>query len=183
MQRDDENFENMLVMSIARFIMMEAEDVSSSASYDIANEGRMAVIRTTDDAGTPLGMRDLGGLAESISTTRSSKSESLRSLQSSYEQESPSAGRRRRVRFELPNEDAMDQQVKDELLALVEAKHAGVAYIMGHSYIKARRSSNFVKKFAIDVAYSFLRKNCRGPSVSLHIPHISLIEVGMIYYV
>lgn len=182
-QRDDENFENMLVMSIARFIMMEAEDVSSSASYDIANEGRMAVIRTTDDAGTPLGMRDLGGLAESISTTRSSKSESLRSLQSSYEQESPSAGRRRRVRFELPNEDAMDQQVKDELLALVEAKHAGAAYIMGHSYIKARRSSNFVKKFAIDVAYSFLRKNCRGPSVSLHIPHISLIEVGMIYYV
>ena len=183
-QRDDENFENMLVMSIAKFIMMEAEDVTSTASYDIANEGRMAVIRTTEDAGTPLGMRDLSGLAESISTgTRSSKSESLRSLQSSYEQESPSAGRRRRVRFELPNEDAMDQQVKDELLALVEAKHAGVAYIMGHSYIKARRSSGVVKKFAIDVGYNFLRKNCRGPSVSLHIPHISLIEVGMIYYV
>lgn len=182
-QRDDENFENMLVMSIAKFIMMEAEDVSSSASYDIANEGRMAVIRTTEDAGTPLGMRDLSGLAESISTTRSSKSESLRSLQSSYEQESPSAGRRRRVRFELPNEDAMDQQVKDELLALVEAKHAGVAYIMGHSYIKARRSSSYLKKVVIDVGYSFLRKNCRGPSVSLHIPHISLIEVGMIYYV
>ncbi|XP_047056265.1 probable potassium transporter 2 [Lolium rigidum] len=183
MQRDDENFENMLVMSIAKFIMMEAEDVSSSASYDIANEGRMAVIRTTEDAGTPLGMRDLSGLADSISTTRSSKSESLRSLQSSYEQESPSAGRRRRVRFELPNEDTMDQQVKDELLALVEAKHAGVAYIMGHSYIKARRSSSYVKKIVIDVGYSFLRKNCRGPSVSLHIPHISLIEVGMIYYV
>uniref|UniRef100_A0ACD5XCX7 Uncharacterized protein n=1 Tax=Avena sativa TaxID=4498 RepID=A0ACD5XCX7_AVESA len=182
-QRDDENFENMLVMSIAKFIMMEAEDVSSSASYDIANEGRMAVIRTTEDAGTPLGMRDLSGLAESISTTRSSKSESLRSLQSSYEQESPSVGRRRRVRFELPNEDTMDQQVKDELLALVEAKHAGVAYIMGHSYIKARRSSSYVKKIVIDVCYSFLRKNCRGPSVSLHIPHISLIEVGMIYYV
>uniref|UniRef100_A0ACD5XFB7 Uncharacterized protein n=1 Tax=Avena sativa TaxID=4498 RepID=A0ACD5XFB7_AVESA len=182
-QRDDENFENMLVMSIAKFIMMEAEDVSSSASYDIANEGRMAVIRPTEDAGTPLGMRDLSGLAESISTTRSSKSESLRSLQSSYEQESPSVGRRRRVRFELPNEDTMDQQVKDELLALVEAKHAGVAYIMGHSYIKARRSSSYVKKIVIDVGYSFLRKNCRGPSVSLHIPHISLIEVGMIYYV
>jgi KUP system potassium uptake protein len=77
----------------------------------------------------------------------------------------------------------MGQQVKDELMALVEAKHAGVAYIMGHSYIKARRSSSFLKKFAIDVGYSFLRKNCRGPSVTLHIPHISLIEVGMIYYV
>ncbi|KAL5221907.1 hypothetical protein ABZP36_026620 [Zizania latifolia] len=181
-QRDDENFENMLVMSIAKFIMMEAEDVSSSASYDIANEGRMAVIRTTDDYGTPLAVRDFDGLTDSM-TTRSSKSESLRSLQSSYEQESPSVSRRRRVRFVLPEEDDMDPQVKDELLALVEAKHAGAAYIMGHSYIKARRSSSFLKKFAIDVGYSFLRKNCRGPSVTLHIPHISLIEVGMIYYV
>ncbi|XP_062230599.1 probable potassium transporter 2 [Phragmites australis] len=181
-QRDDDNFENLIVMSIAKFIMMEAEDASSSASYDIANEGRMAVITTTDDCGTPLAMRDFDGLADSM-TTRTSKSESLRSLQSSYEQESPSVTRRRRVRFELPEDDDMGQQVKDELMALVEAKHAGVSYIMGHSYIKARRSSSFLKKFAIDVGYSFLRKNCRGPSVTLHIPHISLIEVGMIYYV
>ncbi|KAL5226879.1 hypothetical protein ABZP36_015144 [Zizania latifolia] len=181
-QRDDDNFENMLVMSIAKFIMMEAEDVSSSANYDIANEGRMAVIRTTDDYSTPLAVRDFDGLADSM-TSRSSKSESLRSLQSSYEQESPSVSRRRRVRFELPEENDMDPQVKDELLALIEAKHAGAAYIMGHAYIKARRSSSFLKKFAIDVGYSFLRKNCRGPSVTLHIPHISLIEVGMIYYV
>ncbi|XP_006646657.1 probable potassium transporter 2 [Oryza brachyantha] len=180
-QRDDENFENMLVMSIAKFIMMEAEDASSSASYDIANEGRMAVITANDDYGAPLAVRDLDGLADSV-TTRSSKSESLRSLQSSYEQESPSVSRRQ-VRFELPEEDDMDSQVKDELSALVEAKHAGVAYIMGHSYIKARKHSSFLKTFAIDVGYSFLRKNCRGPSVTLHIPHISLIEVGMIYQV
>lgn len=181
-QRDDDNFENMLVMSIAKFIMMEAEDAASSASYDIANEGRMAVITTTDPSGTPLAMRDFNGLADSM-TTRSSKSESLRSLQSSYEQESPNVSRRRRIRFEVPEDDDMGQQVKEELMALVEAKHAGVAYIMGHSYIKARRSSSFLKKFAIDVGYSFLRKNCRGPSVTLHIPHISLIEVGMIYHV
>ncbi|XP_072150365.1 probable potassium transporter 3 isoform X2 [Setaria viridis] len=71
----------------------------------------------------------------------------------------------------------------EELSALVEAKHAGVAYIMGHSYIKARKSSSLIKKLAIDVAYTFLRKNCRGPAVALNIPHISLIEVGMIYYV
>ncbi|KAG8054038.1 hypothetical protein GUJ93_ZPchr0001g31301 [Zizania palustris] len=108
-QRDDDNFENMLVMSIAKFIMMEAEDVSSSANYDISNEGRMAVIRTTDDYGTPLTVRDFDGLVDSMNS-RSSKSESLRSLQSSYEQESPSVSRRRRVRFELPEENAMDPQ-------------------------------------------------------------------------
>lgn len=77
----------------------------------------------------------------------------------------------------------MESEVKEELMALLEAKQAGVAYIMGHSYVKARKTSPFLKKVAIDVAYSFLRKNCRGPAVALNIPHISLIEVGMIYYV
>ncbi|XP_078440584.1 K+ uptake transporter 3 [Wolffia australiana] len=92
-------------------------------------------------------------------------------------------GRRRKVRFELPELPGEDPQVREELEALVEAKHAGVAYVIGHSYVKARKNSSFLKKFAIDVAYSFLRKNCRGPAVALNIPHISLIEVGMVYYV
>jgi KUP system potassium uptake protein len=77
----------------------------------------------------------------------------------------------------------MDPSVREELMDLIQAKEAGVAYIMGHSYVKARRTSSFLKKLAIDIGYSFLRKNCRGPAVALNIPHISLIEVGMIYYV
>ncbi|XP_073003878.1 probable potassium transporter 2 [Typha latifolia] len=182
-QRDDDNFENHLVMSIAKFIQMEADETSSSGSYDASTEGRMAVIQTSDASCTRLVMADADDDIGASITFRSSKSETLQSLQSIYEQESPSLSRRRRVRFELPESQHMDPQVKEELLALVEAKHAGVAYIMGHSYIKARRNSSFLKKFVIDVAYSFLRKNCRGPSVALNIPHISLIEVGMIYYV
>jgi KUP system potassium uptake protein len=77
----------------------------------------------------------------------------------------------------------MDPAVREELMDLIQAKEAGAAYIMGHSYVKARRTSSFLKKLAIDIGYSFLRKNCRGPAVALNIPHISLIEVGMIYYV
>ena len=77
----------------------------------------------------------------------------------------------------------MGPAVRDELLDLIQAKDAGVAYIMGHSYVKARRTSSFLKKLAIDIGYSFLRKNCRGPAIALNIPHISLIEVGMIYCV
>ena len=180
----DEDFENQLVMSIAEFIQMEAEE-SSSGSYDISTEGRMAVIRTSERLGTSLVVRDAeeNGLGEST-FLRSSKSETLQSLQSLYEEESPNVSHRRRVRFELPPQAMhIDPQVREELAALVEAKHAGVAYVMGHSYIKARKTSSFLKKFVIDVAYSFLRKNCRGPGVALNIPHISLIEVGMIYYV
>ncbi|KAG1338649.1 potassium transporter 7 [Cocos nucifera] len=181
-QRDDDNFENQLVMSIAKFIQMEAEE-TSSGSYDTSPEGRMAVIRTSETSGSRLVMRDADENGGDSTIVRSSKSETLRSLQSLYEQESPSVSRRRRVRFEVSEADSMDPQVREELMALVEAKQAGVAYIMGHSYIKARRTSSFLKKFVIDVAYSFLRKNCRGPAVALNIPHISLIEVGMIYYV
>lgn len=183
-RKEEDDFENQLVMSIAEFIQMEAEE-SSSGSYEISPEGRMAVIRTSERLGTSLIVRDAeeNGLGEST-FRRSSKSETLQSLQSLYEEESPSVSRRRHVRFELPPQALrIDPQVREELAALVEAKHAGVAYVMGHSYIKARKTSSFLKKFVINVAYSFLRKNCRGPGVALNIPHISLIEVGMIYYV
>ncbi|CAL9207072.1 unnamed protein product [Musa hybrid cultivar] len=182
-QKDEDNFENQLVLSIARFIQMES---SSSGSCDTSPEGRMAVTRANDTSGTSLVMRDADETEVTCNSTftRSSKSETLQSLQSIHEQEWTSVGRpRRRIRLELSEEENMDSEVKEELMALLEAKQAGVAYIMGHSYVKARKTSSFLKKVAIDVAYSFLRKNCRGPAVALNIPHISLIEVGMIYYV
>ncbi|CAI0434238.1 unnamed protein product [Linum tenue] len=137
-QRDDGDFENLLVQSVAEFIQ--------------------------------------------IHSGSSSKSITLQSLRSMYEDDTPSI-RRRQVRFQLPPNPRMDPVVREELMDLIRAKEAGVAYIMGHSYVKARRNSSFIKKLAIDIGYSFLRKNCRGPSVALNIPHISLIEVGMIYYV
>ncbi|CAA6654240.1 unnamed protein product [Spirodela intermedia] len=167
--KDEENFENHLILSIAEFIQMEADSSPPAA--------------TSDGIGSRLILRNDADVAAPGNIVRSSKSETLQNLQMLYEQESPSLKTRRRVRFEIPEAPYQDPLVKEELAALVEAKHAGVAYVMGHSYIKARKNSSFLKKFAIDVAYSFLRKNCRGPAVALNIPHISLIEVGMIYYV
>ncbi|KAK8947113.1 Potassium transporter 7 [Platanthera zijinensis] len=163
-QKDNYNFEDQLIVSIAEFIRMEAEE---SSSCDGSPEGRMAVIPTSERSSC-LVVRDADAAGPSIY----------------YELESPNLNRRRRVRFELPSSPKVENSlVLEELAVLVEAKDAGVAYVLGHSYIKARKNSSFVKKFVIDVAYSFLRKNCRGPSVALNIPHISLIEVGMIYYV
>ena len=45
-------------------------------------------------------------------------------------------GVRQRVRFEISDlaGEHVDPEVMEELAAIVEAKHAGVAYIMGHSY-------------------------------------------------
>ncbi|XP_008346085.2 probable potassium transporter 13 isoform X1 [Malus sylvestris] len=67
---------------------------------------------------------------------------------------------------------------------LMEAREAGgVAYMMGNPYVVASEVSPFLKKFAIDIVYGFLRRNCRRPAIALGIPHASLIEVGMLYKV
>ncbi|KAI4318239.1 hypothetical protein L6164_026027 [Bauhinia variegata] len=72
---------------------------------------------------------------------------------------------------------------KDESVQILRAKESGVAYILGHSYAKAKKSSSLLKKFAVDVVFSFLSKNCRESDVVLNVPHTSLLEVGMVYYV
>ncbi|CAK9317857.1 unnamed protein product [Citrullus colocynthis] len=181
-QKDDGDFENQLILNIAEFIQMEAEEPQFSSSESSSVDGRMAVI-STRSIQSSLSLIVSGH--EEIGTSNSiysSKSATLQSLRSVYEDENPQL-RRRQVRFQLSPSPSMDHRVREELIDLIQAKEAGVAYIMGHSYVKARRSSSYLKKLVIDIGYSFLRKNCRGPSVALNIPHISLIEVGMIYYV
>ncbi|XP_011022399.1 PREDICTED: probable potassium transporter 13 isoform X4 [Populus euphratica] len=70
-----------------------------------------------------------------------------------------------------------------ELEYLEDAREAGLAYMMGNTCVLARETSSFVKKFAINIVYGFLRRNCRSPSTALGVPHTSLIEVGMAYRV
>ncbi|XP_019161785.1 PREDICTED: potassium transporter 4-like [Ipomoea nil] len=179
-RRDDGNFEDLLIQSIAEFIQMEAVEplLSSSESF----YGRMAVVSTRTLQSSSSLIISTEEDFDTNHSTQNSKSTTLQNLRSSFADENKQI-RRRGVRFRVAESPAMDPAVREELVDLIEAKEAGVAYIMGHSYVKARRSSSFLKKIAIDIAYSFLRRNCRAPSVALNIPHISLIEVGMIYYV
>ncbi|XP_022989579.1 potassium transporter 4-like [Cucurbita maxima] len=181
-QKDDGDFENQLILNIAEFIQMEAEEPQFSSSENSSIDGRMAVISTRSIQSN---LSFIVSGHEEVGTSNSilsSKSATLHSLRSAYDDENPQL-RRRQVRFQLSPSPSIDPRVREELMDLIQAKEAGVAYIMGHSYVKARRSSSYLKKLVIDIGYSFLRKNCRGPSVALNIPHISLIEVGMIYYV
>ncbi|XP_022774178.1 potassium transporter 4-like [Durio zibethinus] len=181
-QRDDGDFENQLIQSIAEFIQMEAGEPQYCSSESSSYDGRMAVISTRSiQSSSSLIVNEIEDF-DANNSIQSSKSLTLQSLQSAFEDENPLI-RRRHVRFQLPTNPGMDTFVREELMDLIQAKEAGVAYIMGHSYVKARRTSSFLKKLVIDVGYSFLRKNCRGPAVALNIPHINLIEVGMIYYV
>ncbi|KAL0721967.1 hypothetical protein Bca4012_036566 [Brassica carinata] len=72
---------------------------------------------------------------------------------------------------------------KEETMEIMEAKEAGVAYILGQSYAKAKQSSSVLKKLAVNVVFAFMSTNCRGTDVVLNVPHTSLLEVGMVYYV
>ena len=48
-------------------------------------------------------------------------------------------------------------------------------------YVKEKKHLYFFKTLCIYAAYNFIRRNCNGPSMVLHVPHISLLEVGMSY--
>ncbi|XP_059666685.1 probable potassium transporter 13 [Cornus florida] len=90
--------------------------------------------------------------------------------------EESGAGRRRKM-------GSQKLGLSEEANELMEAKESGVAYITGNTYVVAIESSSFLKKFAIDIVYGFLRRNCRRPAIALGIPHTSLIEVGIAYHV
>lgn len=180
--RVDDQFENQLIFNLGEFIISEERNSCSSGNYSA--DGKMAVI------GTPpvqSGMeRNLSyETQESIQSATVSyvRSPTIQSIQDLIEIDSPHLARRKKVRFMVPNSPQMNPDVRDELQELYEATEAGAAFILGHSYVKAKRDSSFFKRLAIDVGYNFLRKNCRGPSVTLGIPHISLLEVGMVYLV
>jgi KUP system potassium uptake protein len=75
------------------------------------------------------------------------------------------------------------QTVGDEVAFLNSCRDAGVVHILGNTVIRARRDSGFVKKFAIDYLYAFLRKICRENSAIFNVPHESLLNVGQVFYV
>ncbi|KAI5069768.1 hypothetical protein GOP47_0016069 [Adiantum capillus-veneris] len=179
--KDDDDFESQLVCNLGEFIQSESDEVTGSANEMIV-DGQMKLVRATSNSITKLVESQRKSDDNEPSSLSLSCDESLSSSQS-LGQLSSTFGKKKDVRFELSKNSYIGQGVRDELRELVEAKAAGVAYILGHSYVKASSSSSFLKKFAINVAYSFLKKNCRGPSVALNIPHTCLIEVGMIYHV
>ncbi|KAH7365956.1 hypothetical protein KP509_18G056200 [Ceratopteris richardii] len=70
-----------------------------------------------------------------------------------------------------------------ELSAIRNARESGVAYLLGHADVRAKKESWFFKKLIINYFYSFLARNCRGTTETLSVPHTHLLQVGMTYMV
>lgn len=183
-QKDNyDDFEDQLVIKICEFVQTEGTSSWTLPSTEDAMDSRMTSIGMPTQPGIKIVSAD-GTMDNTLSLPLACrKSLTIQSFNDLEESDSPRFVRRKNVRFEIPNNPDMDSGVRDELMELIEAKEAGVAYILGHSYVQAKNGSSFLKKFVIDVAYNFLRNNCRGTSATLSIPHVCLIEVGMIYCV
>lgn len=90
--------------------------------------------------------------------------------------------KKKKVRFMLPATPKMDAAVKAELEQLFEARDAGMAFILTHSYVRAKSGSSFIKGVVINVGYDLLR-NCRAPAYPLSIPYASTLQLAMVYHV
>lgn len=174
---DDVDFEDQLVLNMGEFIKSEAKSaMASPVTNEVSTDERMTVVRASSQPAVKM----VPMVGDDFNQSSHTETISAVHHQDIHTQIS---GRRKQVRFELPESPQMDPAVREELRELIQAKEAGVAYILGHSYVKASGSSSLIKKIAINFGFNFLRRNCRGPTMALNIPHTSLIEVGMVYYV
>lgn len=166
---DDVEFEKDLVCSIAEFIRSEGRGQSFEAVEDIDANERLTVIGTTSTHIDGIRICEENRELTHVDTEM-------------IEISSPEVARKR-VRFLVPESPQMDLSVREELQELMEAREAGMAFILGHCYVRAKRGSSLIKKLVINIGYDFLRRNCRGPTYALSFPQASTLEVGMIYHV
>ncbi|CAI9758610.1 unnamed protein product [Fraxinus pennsylvanica] len=170
-QMDDVMFENDLVCSIAEFIRSEGTECDDGL-VDLDNDERMTVIGTASTYSNGKRMcEDNDDLfEEATSTTKLT------------EISSPEVTRKR-VRFLIPESPQINSNARIELQELMEAREAGMTFILGHCYVKAKMGSNLIKRIVINTCYDFLRRNSRGPAHALCFVRASTLEVGMVYHV
>ncbi|KAM1296586.1 hypothetical protein ACFX2I_023406 [Malus domestica] len=168
--KDDMEFERDLICSIAEFIRSERPECNLSL-VKLEDDEKMTVVGTSSS--------NLDGIRMSVAEPDSSEIASTSELQ----EIGPTEKAKKRVKFVVPETPRIDREAVGELQELMEAREAGMAFILGHSYVKAKRGSSFMKKIVINFGYDFLRRNFRGPSYALSIPHVSTLEVGMVYHV
>ncbi|XWS68974.1 hypothetical protein CRYUN_Cryun04dG0139800 [Craigia yunnanensis] len=171
--KDDMEFEKDLVCSIAEFIRSESGSPGNVNEDLVKDDDKMTVVGTCSSHTEGIQMSEDD--ADNIEAAGPSELKEIRSP--------PVIKPRKRVRFIVPESPQIDSGAREELRELMEAREAGIAYILGHSYVKAKQGSSLIKQLVINIGYEFLRRNSRPPYYALSVPHASTLEVGMIYHV
>ncbi|XP_074586879.1 potassium transporter 25-like isoform X1 [Curcuma longa] len=164
--KDDMEFEKDLVSSIAEFIRSAGNKHDGLAEGTEDGDEKMTVI----SAGFRFNVEKI-------------ESEEAPGISRSREMHSSATPQKKRVRFVLPKSPKIEKGAEEELQELMKAREAGMAFILGHSYMRAKSGSSLIKRLSINFGYEFLRRNCRGPMYAISIPHASTLVVGMVYNV
>ncbi|XP_003570498.1 potassium transporter 25 isoform X2 [Brachypodium distachyon] len=173
-QQDDLEFEKDLIHSIAEFIRSGGSD--QNGLMEGSSEKTCERLSSISSGAVPLWEEEQNG-EEADGTASPNKEINQQTVSSAQAQP------KKRARFVLPKSAQVDGEVRSELQELMDAREAGMSFILGHSHMKAKSGSSFVKRIVINFFYEFLRRNSRGPSYAANIPHASTLEVGMVYQV
>lgn len=168
--KDEVEFEKDLVCSIAEFIRSEKPEPKTSQENNNADEENLTVVGSFSST---------RGIKLSEDDIDKSEITEMSELQKANSLEKP----KKRVRFVVPETPEIDYQAQEELQHLMEARESGMAFILGNSYVRAKSGSSWIKKIVINYGYDFLRRNSRGPTYAISVPHASTLEVGMVYHV
>ncbi|XP_021293521.1 potassium transporter 6-like [Herrania umbratica] len=171
--KDDMEFEKDLVCSIAEFIRSGSIAPGSVNEDVVKDDDKMTVVGTCSSHTEGIQMSE-----DDADNREAAGPSELKEIRSP-----PALKARKRVRFIVPESPQIDSGAREELQELMEAREAGIAYILGHSYVRAKQGSSLIKKLVINLGYEFLRRNSRPPTYALSVPHASTLEVGMIYHV
>uniref|UniRef100_A0A6N2M5B7 Potassium transporter n=1 Tax=Salix viminalis TaxID=40686 RepID=A0A6N2M5B7_SALVM len=171
--KDDMEFEKDLVCSIAEYIRTGNAEPNGAKDEMESEDDKMTVVGTCCTHTDGIQLRE-----DDVDKIESAGTSELREIKSS-----PVMQPRKRVRFIVPDSSKINRDAREELQELVEAREAGIAYILGHCYVRAKQGSSMLKKLVINYGYEFLRRNSRAPAYTLSVPHASTLEVGMVYSV
>lgn len=176
---DDVEFEKDLVVCIAEFIRSEVTECNGSG-HDVEDEEKMTVIGSTSRHARGIKLWEEGEEDEDEDRPSSEEASSTTELR---EISTPVGGPKKRVRFLVPESPGIERGARSELQELMEAREAGMAFILGHCYVQAKTGSSLMKRLVVNVGYDFLRRNARAPTYASSFPRASTLEVGMIYHV
>jgi len=186
LHKKDDDFEYLLFQSLIRFNEFEALQNSFGADSLAASwtpEERSVSSLPALEMAPVIGNSMLQGDGLENNSAYADSSIQPPSMSEVFSQEISAATEHQGAHFQTSPITTCEQDIHNELRSLMRAKDAGVTYLIGDTVVKARRDAHYLKKLAINHAYTFLRQTCRESTVALNIPHESLLQVGMIYYV
>ncbi|KAJ4973962.1 hypothetical protein NE237_007136 [Protea cynaroides] len=166
-KEDHNNFEQLLIESLQKFLRREAQDLALENS----------LIETEFDNVSERS-RDSGILGSDVEELQIPLMQDQRT-----EGETSSSGE---TAIMLPSSimsSDEDPSLEYELSALREAMDSGFTYLLGHGDVRAKKESWFLKKLVINYFYAFLRRNCRAGAANMSVPHMNIMQVRMTYMV